>query len=783
MTRSPRFLALLAALFLLSGFSAVLYQVIWQRILGIFSGVHIYSITVIVTAFMAGLGFGSLLGGRIADRFTPKRALVAFAICELAIGLFAFISPWVYYDFAYVRLSALVQHQAMLPAVHFVLLLFPTVLMGASLPLLARGLVRGTEGAARTIGVLYGLNALGAGLGALISVWLFIGEIGFVGTIRVGACLNLIASAGAWWVSRAVPSAPVAGAGERRLSRETPAGTPDPRWLRWALLYGLSGFIALSLEILWFRYLDVGIKSSPYTFGHILGLFLVLLGIGSIVGTITVERSRRPARVFLVGQWGITVCAALSMLFLSTWPADTALLRPFVLHWFGPASPEIAGVLDALGNRSAPGAQSLLELFGRLYFVLPLWLMGVPVFLMGLTYAYVQKTVQTSVGDVGWRTGVVQTMNIVGSMLGSFLTGAVLLELLGTPRSFQWVVGLGMVTFGLLAARQFDAKRSRNTAVAVVLASILLPMSLPGPQEFWSRLHGMQPASVVVAEDATGVAALQLGVPGVDWVPMRVNGKMHSRVPFGDEHTLLGLVPALVHPRMETALIIGLGTGNTAWAAASRPYTREVKVFEIVRPELEVLEELVTMEGPYACVRRLLDDERISLNFTDGRLALRTSAESFDLIEADGLDPSMAFSGNLYSREFFELCRGRLAPGGILCTYVPTERTRRTVIDVFPYVLDFHSRPDFASFIIAATTPLEFDKEVLRQRFDEASTQTYLDEAGLGEYTRELFLRFLSNLEVTVIDDRNRTQYSSGDVNTDLFPRDEFDKEYRGDYQ
>ena len=187
-------LVIAAILFLFSGFSALVYQVIWQRILGIFSGVHIYSVTLIVTAFMAGLGLGSLLGGWISDRSSRKTSLALFALCELGIGLFALASPWVYYDFAYLQLGFLIHTPAVLPIVHFGLLLIPTLLMGASLPLLSRAIVADVDGAARTIGILYGLNTFGAALGAALSSWLFIGLVGFEGTIRIGALGNLLAA-------------------------------------------------------------------------------------------------------------------------------------------------------------------------------------------------------------------------------------------------------------------------------------------------------------------------------------------------------------------------------------------------------------------------------------------------------------------------------------------------------------------------------------------------------------------------------------------------------------
>ena len=186
-----------AVLFFVSGFSALLYQVIWQRVLGIFSGVHIYSVTMIVTAFMIGLGLGSLFGGRLGDRHGRRTALLLFAGCELGIGIFALASPWLYYDLAYLQLGDWIRTPEVLPLVHFALLLVPTLLMGASLPLLSRAVVPGVAGAARTIALLYGLNTAGAALGAGIASWVLIGAFGFVGTIQIGAVGNLLVAGAA----------------------------------------------------------------------------------------------------------------------------------------------------------------------------------------------------------------------------------------------------------------------------------------------------------------------------------------------------------------------------------------------------------------------------------------------------------------------------------------------------------------------------------------------------------------------------------------------------------
>jgi len=769
-------LALVALLFLASGFSALLYQVLWQRILGIFSGVHIYSITLIVTAFMAGLGCGGLFGGRFADRLAGRRALLAFAACELGIGLFGLVSPWVYYDLAYLRLGFAVRYPLALPLVHFVLLLLPTFLMGASLPLLARGLVRHRDAAARAIGVLYGVNALGAALGALCTAWYLIGALGFVGTIRLGALVNVLVALGTLQLCRRPPIDEPAGIGAREAPRDE-AGSPAVSFGlgAWCLLYGLSGFIALSLELVWFRVLDVAIKSSPYTFGHLLGVFLGCLGLGGVAGALWFSRWKRAASAFLWGQWAISLSAGLALLALSS--STTDWLGKLQAYWSDPANAlEMVDLVAALQGRGEPG---VLAFAAELYFALPLLLIGAPTFLMGVTFAWIQRAVQTDVRAVGWRVGAIQSSNIAGSILGSLLTGALFLGWVGTPGTAALLVASGAL-FALLASLRMPRRAAPLVAVATVAASLSLAAGLPGAVRFWARLHGDAAQTLVVAEDASGVAALQPLTRG-QW-SLRVNGRMHSALPFGSIHKVLGMFPGLIHPRIEEALVIGLGSGATAWAVASAPNLRRMDLYEIVEPELAVLREWRKRGNVYRPLDRLLEDERVHLTFADGRLALRTEPRRYDLIEADALEPSMACSGNLYSREFFELCRSRLKPGGILLTYVPTARTRRTLLSVFPYALDFHA-PRFASFMIASDHPIEFDRAAVLAALRDERMVRYLTESGEFPGSLALIEGYLAAATVTPVHAANRARFVAGDLNLDLFPRDEYDKSYDARYE
>lgn len=760
-------LALSGLLFLMSGFAALLYQVSWQRVLGIFSGVHTYSITIIVTAFMAGLGFGSFFGGKIADRRGAKTAVMLFGLCELLIGLFALISPWLYSDVAYGQLGFLVRYPAVLPSVHLILLFPPTFLMGASLPLLARGLVRDTEGAARTIGVLYGVNTLGAALGALSATWLIVGAVGFEGAIRIGAALNFAAAAGAVviWASMSERSA----ATESSVGSTAGERVDGGLGLRtWAAIYGLSGFVALSLELLWFRVLDVTIKSSPYTFGHLLGLFLLFLGIGSLVGSFTVARVRRPDRWFFWGQWGITLSAAAALLLLTYLP-----LESLTRFWTSDAGIVFSEMTAAWQVRDTAEGARLLALARQIYIGLPLLLLAVPTLLMGLTFNTIQRAVQTDLESVGRRVGTIQTANIVGSIFGSLLTGTLFLRWLGTPATFRLLFLAGGIFGAIAVVRSFRGAARVGGLIGVAATIALCAVALPSNTPFWARFHGSPPSGVIVAEDASSIVALQR--LGPERAVLRVNGTGHSVLPYGGPHTLLGMFPMLVHPHPTEALVIGLGAGNTAWAGAASPTIERLDVYEIARPEYVVIRQVDDVWFDYPPIDQVLDDPRVNVNFSDGRLALRIEGRKYDVIEADALEAYMAYSGNLYSLEFFESAREALKPGGMFVTYTPTERTRETMVAAFPYVVHLWS-PRFLSFMVGSNEPVEIDGSRLLARLTEPGFQAWLQEAGLGGEVASDFTAFVQTMQVLYIDPSNRDQFLSDEVNTDLFPRDEFDK-------
>jgi spermidine synthase len=306
-------------------------------------------------------------------------------------------------------------------------------------------------------------------------------------------------------------------------------------------------------------------------------------------------------------------------------------------------------------------------------------------------------------------------------------------------------------------------QRGHRTIAGGAAGLVALAMvAVPDSATFWARLHGAEPDVVVQSEDRTGVAVMRPRRQNTQIV-LYGNGIGMGWLPYGGAHTVLGALPALMHPRPERIAIIGLGAGETLYGAAGREETMAIDSIEIVRPELAVLERFPD-RGRFPALGRLLGDPRIHHHFTDGRAFLRRRAVRYDVIEADALRPTSAYSGNLYSVEYFQLVRDRLAPGGFAVTWAPTPRVLSTFISVFPHVLALH---DVA---VGSLTPIPFDPERIAERLRAPFTHAHY-AAGRVDIEAEL-RRYLSTPPQTFGPDVDRAALT--DLNRDLFPRDEF---------
>ncbi len=751
--------------FFLSGFAALIYQIVWQRLLVLPIGADVYSTTIIVGAFMAGLGCGSLAGGHLADRLTRTRCVVMFIAAELAVGAFGMASRRIFYDWMYLGLGGVSIGPIAVAVVVFSSVIWPTFWMGMSLPLLARAVSRSVSGAAGQIGLLYGLNTLGAATGAFATTWILFPALGLAGSIWVAVALNALAAVAAAGLAVRTDSggetpAPVASALE---DRPHPAGTVAWPFPVWAGLYAIAGFQALSLEIIWFRLLGVMVKSSAFTFGTLLTIYLGGLGLGAALASVALRNVRRPGRAFLLLQGFVAVYAGASVLALDAWLGRSAFLAPFWTY-FGSYEP-----LDAVGAfasfRTGAGSPADRAQFIRLYLLLPAMLVGPPTIAMGASFPLVQRIALLDVGHIGRRVGTVLLANIAGSTLGSILTGWVALTYLGSSGSLKLVTATAALFLGLAvkAERQVPGRWTTPAALAVASLVLVFTLQLPSGPRLWARLHGATPQRIVVSEDASGVSVLKAeGGRAIVFV----NGIGQSWIPYGNIHTALGALPAFIHPAPRSAVVIGLGSADTVYAVAGRPELARVTCIEIIRPQLATLKEW-KRRTEYPGLAGLLSDPRIEHVNGDGRAYLMRSARPFDIIEADALRPASAYSGNLYSIGYFELLRSRLAPGGLAVSWAPTRRVHDTFTQVFPHALSF------GDIIVGSTSPIRFDPTEIRARLDAPGVQDYYSRAGID--INDLLAPYLNGSPRSV----GGAGRGRADVNEDLFPRDEFGVPYR----
>lgn len=723
-------LSALFGLFFLSGAAALIYQTAWHRLLGLFAGADTIAAALVVGAFLLGLGIGSLAAGLLADRLSRRAALIAFALCEVGIAAFAVLSPWLYYDVIYLEFLPLASSRGVIFAVVFAGLLWPTFLMGCSLPLLSKAVVNQIAGSARLIGWLYGLNTLGAGIGAFVGGWYLIGTFGFDKAIYVGAALNLIVAAGGLLMTRGLDMADAASAPKAAAMAEPVDGVV---W-RWSLLVFISGFLIVALQIVWYRLIGVLLQSNGYSFSLVLAVFLLGDAAGLLVGARTIDRIADPRRFFFLMQGTATTLALCGVWFVYLGIGTGLLPETFVDR-------------DIMGPNTADPALIALLLA---VVVLP------ASFVMGFSFPVVQKAVQRDIDRLGSRVGLVQLANIVGNSMGSLVAGLLLLDLVGTAGTLKLLVAVGLA----FAALQLFGARSTRWAylpAALLTAGLVL---FPGNEAFWRRLHGLTGDKAILAEDKTGLSLLKQS--GVQDGKLYIQGHSQSRLPFDTVHVFLGAIGPLTHEAPRRVLVIGSGTGGTPYSAGLHPATEKVRVIEIVAPVIETLRTYVG-QGGKSGVESLLANPRFDVVIADGRHALTLDTMRYDVIEADAILPKTALSGLLNSREFFHQVRAKLAPGGLYVQWAPTQRSIDTFRSVFPYVTMVHPA------MIGSDRPIPYDRDrilqlLARPQIDRHLAAARVDLADLRKWFEEKKIEPLNEGKTV----------PAALPNTDFFPRDEY---------
>jgi spermidine synthase len=649
-------------IFFLSGASCLIYETVWLRILIRVLGNTVYATSIILAVFMAGLALGSYAIGRLSHK--KQNLLRLYSYLELGIALSAagllFVFPHLVpiYRFFY-HLSG--DHRLVLTIVQslimLALLLVPTFLMGGTLPLLSSHTRRYEASFSDRIGALYGFNTLGAVVGVLGSGLIFIGLFGETRTIFIGVALNLFAAYIAYALSQAEIKAETPATG---VSRQTSAAVISPysdsTKKMILIMFALSGFAALAYEIIWMRVFQVYIGTSIYAFSLMLAFYLIGLGAGSLWGGRVIDRISDPLPWFGLAQLGIALYGILGLYLLT-----------FI---FQPGSPVL----------------HLIEL--KSMFVISVVIVTPITFLFGLIFPAIAKSYVKDESDVSASVGQLYAFNTVGCILGSLVCGFILIAAFGTRGTIILLSGLNIFTALLAWAYQ---RKLIALASGFILTTLLLGYFAPDPPlhiiNEWikkeipsAKINGME---FFLHKESAAVTTTAFGVNNLPQSKyLLVNGQLMT-VPCL-ETKLMAHLPLLIHKDPKHLLVVCLGMGTTLRSALAH---KDVKcdVVELV-PEVYEYCKYFDRNDP-----QILSDPRVRAFVDDGRNFLLMHPYTYDVITVDPSPPIWsAGTVNLYSREFFALCKDHLNPGGVMCLWVPpvqyseVRMVMRTFQAVFP---------------------------------------------------------------------------------------------------
>ena len=705
---------LLYFLFFCSGISGLIYQVVWVRVFGNVFGNTVYSASLVVAVFMLGLGVGSYVVGAWADRRyadRPDSVLRAYAYAELAIAALGFGISALLPQLE--QLSALVSSYSRdaqgwyvlsigsylaRAAVALVLLTPAAMLMGGTLTLLIRHLVRSDTGiAAWRIALLYSVNTAGAALGCLLTDLVLVPATGLRNTQLIAVAFNVIAGVGALYIAFRLASPGRDRVGRVLLDPPTIAGSkktrpteaissqarsPEPEGrspFPIALALALSGFAAMGMEIVWFRHFSILLGEFRAVFSLLLGIILLGIAVGSFAGGFVHRRTNQPAQWLIVVQ-GLFI--AFTLLGLAA--ADAQAIR----------STGLAHAASLAGGREVTGVRRAFE---ELWFnATPMLLeVAVPALLMGFAFPLGNAVIQRAERSVGRRAGALYLANTIGAVGGSLAAGFLLLPALGIQGSVTMLM-LAAAAAAIplyLASRPLARERRKPLAVAAAASVILAALALG----LWMRLppdYVIGRALVLPVEQLQTLSEGITEVIAVADVPGRGRMLLTNGHPMSSTDALsqrymraLAHIPLLLTDTPQDVLVMCFGVGNTAHAATLHPSVRRVEVVDVSRHVLSHAGYFKDVNGD------VLHDPRVAVHVNDGRHHLRMQPEgTYDLITLEPPPIVHAGVGALYSREFYALARTRLKPRGYITQWLPVpqvpEATNlamiRAFVDVFP---------------------------------------------------------------------------------------------------
>jgi spermidine synthase len=763
---SRRYLPLLIVLFVGSGCAALIYEIVWFQLLQLVIGSSAVSLGVLLGTFMGGMCLGSLLLPRlISAREHPLRV---YALIELGIGLIGiavfFAVPLVGrlyltsvgYGFSGILLRGVICAVCLLP---------PTMLMGATLPAIARW-VEATPQGVSWLGFFYGGNIAGAVFGCLLAGFYLLRVHDMATATYAAAAINLAVALISFGLASVTPRAAPSDVSPPESAERAPGA--------WAvyLVIALSGLCALAAEVIWTRLLSLMLGATVYTFSLILAVFLVGLGIGSSAGAFLARRSARPRVALGVCQLLLTGAIA--------W--TSYLLTEAMPYW--PIKPDLS---------TSEWITFQIDLVRCVWATLPaacLW---------GASFPLALAAVASRGQDPGRLVGGVYAANTVGAILGAVGASLVLIPWLGTQQSQRLLIVLSaaaaFLMFVPLLAGSQPATASGGKPARLRLGDVLLVAS--AGLAVWLSLTVAQVPHLLVAygrymvtwigqaeiiymgegiNSSVAVSQLSDGVRN-----FHVSGKVEASSEPQDMRLqrMLGHIPALFHPHPRSVLVVGCGAGVTAGSFVPYPSVERIVIAEIEPLIPTVVSKYFSQEN-----NNVVRDPRVQVIYDDARHYVLTTSEKFDVITSDPIHPWVKGSATLYTKEYFEMVKQRLNPGGVVTQWVPLYESNAEVVkseiatffEVFPQGTiwaNLKNGEGYDVVLLGQAGPMQIDVGALQARLDRpdhVSIARALTEVGLGSAVDLLATYAGQNLDLgpwlvgaEINRDRNlRLQYLAG---------------------
>lgn len=636
-------------LFFFSGFPALIYQIVWERALFALYGVNIESVTVVVTGFLLGLGLGSLVGGYLS-RIPGVPLLALFGAAELSAAMYGLFSLRLFHEVGQYTAGISLFGTT---AISFALLLIPTILMGSTLPILVTYSVRRSRNVGGSLGLLYFVNTLGSATACFLAAAVVMAALGQSGSVAVGAAINSIVGLGALAVYYLHRAEPVQAADSDSFLAMDIGGDESVAMLSMpvaAVFVGVAGFIALGYEIMWYRLFSFWSGSAAPVFAYLLGAYLAGIAIGGLVAHDLTNRptSHRNKRQYLR---------------LIAWFVVLANLAGFV------AAPAMGLVAQHLS------------------FVSVMIVIAIGAALLAATFPLISHITISNDDGAGYGVSLLYFSNIVGSALGSFIVGFVLMNFWGVRDISVFLVLIGVALgISVLGVGQ-PSRREMCTALAgagVVCVAILV-LANPLFNDLYEKLlfkrgyHPHESFSHLVENRSGVIAVSQQG----EVFGGGVYDGFYNVDPTRDVNGLFRIYAlSSFHPLPRRVLMIGLSSGSWAQIVANHPEVQSEEIIEINPGYLPLIPQ-------YPAVSSLLHNPKVHIIVDDGRRWLLANPNTtYDAVIMNTTFNWREHTTNLLSVEFLRMARRHLLPGGVLFyNTTSSPEVLLTGVSVFPYGL------------------------------------------------------------------------------------------------